>query len=627
MKISVSLSYSLFEPLTYRAPDESGLLPGARVLVPLGRRLALGWVVGTDSPYGGRLKSIIGIVDDPYCPGPELLEFARQAAIAYFTSAGGILDLSLPPSQKSRKGLFLAGDAGDLRLDDLALPELEPLAAAGPLRLFFKAPTPAAAATPATTGNAAGNAQPARLLLGSGREREYREACEQALASGGSVILVTPDIATARYWGAVLPGVDPYHSGVTPAAREKTWRQYRLGRRGIVCGGQSALALPLDRPGLLIIDRASSPLYRRSIGSPLHADHLAEIRAATASIPLLRGADAHTCATYAGREDLVVADRRQERQNSPRIHMLKGRERGIPEEIVNLVREHFLAENKTLVLVNRIQPALHLFCPACGRSAACPRCGGILRTAGEGSASCQRCAFARTALRDCLRCGKPLETLHDISIDSLAQALGRVCGEDAVLALTASELKDPVAAIAAAAGHAVIIATRAALSPHFAGLFAAAVWVKPESFFSMEEHDAGEMIHACGAEIAATLRDGGELHVFSVFHFHYALQLLGAEEPFFARELKYRQWFALPPYADVFELELRASGLRALAAAMRELFIRHRRQLQVQRAYLLSRRPERGAYRGVLELHATAERIAAAGLPRIRRSSLRRRAG
>ena len=71
----------------------------------------------------------------------------------------------------------------------------------------------------------------------------------------------------------------------------------------------------------------------------------------------------------------------------------------------------------------------------------------------------------------------------------------------------------------------------------------------------MEEFNAAEMIHATGAEIAETLVAGGELHVFSVFHFHYALQFLMDEETFFERELKYRQWFLLPPFASVYELE------------------------------------------------------------------------
>ncbi len=637
MKISVSLSYSLFEPLTYRAPDDiPDLEPGTRVLVPLGRRVALGWVVGMDSPYGGRLKSIIGIIDDPFRPGPGLLEFARQAASAYFTSAGGVLDLCLPPSQKNPKGLrWQQSDSehSERKLGEFPPGELEQLAAGEPLHFFYKAPSSAGAEAEAPAAPllafvpGMNGSPPPCLLLSPRREQEYRKTCEQVLAEGGSVILVVPDIATARYWQSVLPGVDAYHSGVTPAAREKIWRLYRSGKSGIVCGGLAALAMPLARPALLIIDRAASSLYRRSQGSPYRVDHLAEIRAKTTDIPLLRGADSHTCVTYAERESAVLDDRRQERGICSQVHMLKGRERGIPQEIVDLVRGNFLAGKKTLVLVNRIQPAVHLFCAACCRIAACPHCGGVLQVDAEQKVSCRRCSFRKEVLADCPRCSKPLEPLHDISIESLAKAVERVCGEEAVLTLTAHELKEPTATVTAAAARPVVIATLAALSPHVAGMFAAAIWIKPESFFSMEDHDAAEMIHACGAEIAATLADSGELHVFSVFHFHYALQYLLDEAPFFERELKYRQWFMLPPFADVYELELRYPGLRPLAAAMRGLYEKYREELQVKRAYLVSRQPQRGAYRGVLELHARVEKITAAGLPRIRKSALRRIAG
>lgn len=624
MRILVSLSYSLFEPLTYEAPDDAGVEPGSRVLVPLGRRLAVGWVIGLDSSYAGRLKRVIGIVDDPFRPDPGLLEFARLTATAYFTSAGSILDLSLPPSQKNLKGLQLQTDEGRRPLSGLSPADLGQRAAAGPLRLFFKTPSPPEGAPVAL---AAASAVAERLRLGPGRAEEYRRACAAVVAAGGSVVLLAPDIATARYWQAALPGVDPFHSGITPACRERTWRQYRLGRSGVVCGGLAALALPLPRPGLLIVDRAASPLYRRAMGSPLRLDHLAGIRAAAAAIPLLRGADSHTCATFAEGPRLQVEDQRRGRAISRHVHALKGGERGIPQGVIDLVRGHFLAGKKTLVLANRIRPAVRPFCAACGRAVTCPRCAGILEAGAAGEASCRRCSFRRAALNDCPRCGKPLEALHDVSVDSLVQALERVCGEGAVRSLTAAELKDPAAEASAAEGPPVVVATLAALSPRFAGAFAAAIWVKPESFFALEEHDGAEMIHACGAEIAATLADGGELHAFSVFHFHYALQHLGDEAAFFEREMKYRQWFRLPPFAAVYELELRAPALRALAAAMREIFVRHRQELQASRAYLISRLPQRGTYRGVIELHAAPERIAAAGLHRFPRSALRRIAG
>jgi len=624
LKISVSLAYNLFEPLTYRAPDDAAIRPGTRVLVPLGRRHAMGWVTGLDSPYPGRLKGILGIIDDPFLPGADLLEYARLAAAAYFTSAGIFLDHGLPPSQKSHRNLRLRDGSNDAKLADLAPAEIERRAGAGPLRLYFKKPAQAA---PAATAVATGAVPPPRWLLAQDREREYREACERVLGEGRSVILLVPDNATARYWQSILPGVDPCHSEVRNAVRERTWNEYLLGKCAIVCGGISALAMPLAAVGLLIVDRAASPLYARPQGSPFHLDHLAGLRARAGGMPLLCGSHSHTCASWERRAEIVLDDQRPAPGPAHQVHALKGRERGIPPALLDMARQNAQAGRKTLILVNRILPALHFYCADCGRVAACPRCGGALQAGDDGRVLCRRCAFRDDAPGNCRRCGRPLEALHDISIESLARALERGCGEEAVLTLTAADLKDGQAALGQARERPLVIATLAALNPFFHGLFAAVVWIKPESFFSMEEFNAAEMIHACGAEIASLLGAGGELHVFSVFHFHYALQYLMDEDKFFERELKYRRWFLLPPFSGVYELELRADRLRSLGAAMRELYGRCRDSLNVRRIYLLSRQRQRGSFRGVLELHADAEAIAAAGLHRVRRSVLRRTAG
>jgi primosomal protein N' len=624
LKLSVSLSYNLFEPLTYRCSDAApGLKTGSRVLVPLGKRFALGWVLAMDSPYSGRLKNIIGIIDDPFFPDASLLAFARQAGAAYFTSAGSVLEHSLPPSQKNLKKLLMELDGQIRKITEFTPAQLEKLSSTTPLRFFYKAGSEVGAATLPLEETAFAS----RLLLDTQPGAEYRTACEQALAKGRSVILLVPDNATARYWQSVLPGVDPYHSEVKVAAREKIWRQYQQGKCGIVCGGIAALTLPLANAGLLVIDRASAPLYQRSAGSPFRTDHLAEMRAQTAGIPLWRGALAHSCATYERRNEAGLEDRRQEQGIVCQVHALKGRERGIPAEIVALIGEKFLAKKKTLVLVNRIQPAVHLFCESCQRIAVCPRCGGSLQVDESKLASCRRCAYRKEALSECPRCGQVLTSLHDLSIESLSRAVVRISGENEVLTLTATELKEPEQAVAAVESHPIVIATLAALNPFFKGLFAAAIWVKPESFFNMEDFNAAEMIHASGAEIGATLHAPGELHVFSVFHFHYALQYLMDEAKFFERELKYRQWFLLPPFASVYELELRDASLRSLAATMRELNGKHKKDLQIKRIYLAARQPLRGTFRGTMELHATPEKIAAAGLHRIKRSTLRRTAG
>ena len=67
--------------------------------------------------------------------------------------------------------------------------------------------------------------------------------------------------------------------------------------------------------------------------------------------------------------------------------------------------------------------------------------------------------------------------------------------------------------------------------------------------------------------------------------------------------------------------------MRSLAAAMRGLHGKHREELQIRRTYLVSRQPLRGTYRGILELHTSAEKDCRGGPAQDKRSRLQMTAG
>jgi len=91
-----TFSYLLPEPLGEPAP-------GSLVLVPYGRRLALGYLVeiasGEDVPGG--LKSVEAVVSEPMLT-PDLLALAREVAVYYRAPIGGTLAAMLPPGLESR---------------------------------------------------------------------------------------------------------------------------------------------------------------------------------------------------------------------------------------------------------------------------------------------------------------------------------------------------------------------------------------------------------------------------------------------------------------------------------------------------------------------------------------------
>ena len=88
---------------TYRLPAELGeAAPGALVLVPYGRRLALGYVMPGDADgTGADLKDVEAVVAEPMLT-PDLLELAEAIALHYRAPIGTTLAAMLPPGLESR---------------------------------------------------------------------------------------------------------------------------------------------------------------------------------------------------------------------------------------------------------------------------------------------------------------------------------------------------------------------------------------------------------------------------------------------------------------------------------------------------------------------------------------------
>jgi primosomal protein N' (replication factor Y) (superfamily II helicase) len=87
-------------PLTYAVPERfrEGLRPGHRVLVPLGRRRAVGFAVSLSDRCGlADVKPVEDVLDDEPVFSEDMLALTRWVADYYFASWGETLRAALPP--------------------------------------------------------------------------------------------------------------------------------------------------------------------------------------------------------------------------------------------------------------------------------------------------------------------------------------------------------------------------------------------------------------------------------------------------------------------------------------------------------------------------------------------------
>ena len=87
---------------SYLLPAELGdSAPGSLLLVPYGRRLALGYLLPGDAEVSGALKAVEAIVSAPMLT-PDLLALAEEIAAYYRAPLGTTLAAMLPPGLESR---------------------------------------------------------------------------------------------------------------------------------------------------------------------------------------------------------------------------------------------------------------------------------------------------------------------------------------------------------------------------------------------------------------------------------------------------------------------------------------------------------------------------------------------
>jgi primosomal protein N' (replication factor Y) len=129
-------------------------------------------------------------------------------------------------------------------------------------------------------------------ITGSGKTQVYFDAALRAYNAGKSVLLMMPEIAlTTQFMDRFCQrfGNPPvvWHSNLTSARRRNIWRGVARGDIRIVVGTRSALFLPWQDLGLIVVDEEHDTSYKQEDMGNYHARDMAVLRAKIANIPVL----------------------------------------------------------------------------------------------------------------------------------------------------------------------------------------------------------------------------------------------------------------------------------------------------------------------------------------------------
>src|SRR5580693_7437902 len=479
-RVRVLLPLPLAEALDYLAPEGiSPPEPGSFVNVPLGQRSLTGvvWDGAADGLPEERLKPIIETLPIPRLQ-PELRRFVERVAAYTMAPPGSVLrmTMSVPEALQSPRPrrlcaasptgvAALAYSTTEMRLTRARRRALEvlcggPMPAAEVARLaacgtgvvrdlvsaglveerFASAEVPespspdwrlsgpalspdqslAAQGLVASVGAGAFRVTVLDGVTGSGKTETYFAALAAALAAGGQVLVLLPEIALGAQWlerfrqrfGA-LP--EQWHSDMTAAERRDTWRAVAAGRARVVVGARSALFLPFPQLGLIIVDEEHDPSYKQEDGVIYQARDMAVLRASLADIPIILVSATPSLETVVnvarGRYQRVALPRRHAEAELPVVRLVDLRreriERGhfLSPPLVGELAATFEAGEQALLFLNRRGYAPLTLCRACGHRFQCPSCTAwLVEHRFTGRLLCHHCGHAEAVPACCPEC-------------------------------------------------------------------------------------------------------------------------------------------------------------------------------------------------------------------------------
>lgn len=281
-------------------------------------------------------------------------------------------------------------------------------------------------------------------ITGSGKTAVYIELIKQTLAQGKSAILLVPEISlTSQLVAECLPHFPDLiltHSTMTEAARHSAWKSCLDSTTPrLVIGPRSALFMPLENIGLIIIDECHEPSLKQDQAPRYSALRAAAVIARQTNAHLLLGSATPSVSDYylASHDPQAIVHMRESARRDtvkPRttvIDMTKrdyfGRNRYLSSPLL-LAMEKALQDKKQILLFhNRRGSASSTLCEHCGWSAACPHCVIPLTLhADQFELRCHVCSHKEKVPTSCPDCHQPGIIHKGIGTKRIAEEVARI---------------------------------------------------------------------------------------------------------------------------------------------------------------------------------------------------------
>ncbi len=257
-------------------------------------------------------------------------------------------------------------------------------------------------------------------VTGSGKTEVYMNLVKEAISNEKSAIILVPEISLTpqmieRFKGRFGREVAVFHSKLSDGERYDEWYRVKEGKAKVVIGARSALFLPLENLGIIIIDEEHENTYKSEQNPRYVTREVAEYISTLKNCKVILGSATPSIETYyraiSGEIELIELKHRVDNKPMPIIEIVDMRAELNSGNVSMFSRKLFsemklsLEKKEQIILfLNRRGFSTFVSCRSCGHVFKCPKCDISMTYHKNGYLICHYCGHGEMQSKVCPKC-------------------------------------------------------------------------------------------------------------------------------------------------------------------------------------------------------------------------------
>ena len=411
-------------------------------------------------------------------------------------------------------------------------------------------------------------------ITGSGKTEVYMALMEKVLNEGRQIIVLIPEISltlqtVSRFYARFGSQIAVMNSRLSAGERYDQYMRAKRGEASIMIGPRSALFMPFDRLGLIIIDEEHESAYQSEIVPRYQAAEVAARRAEMSGALVVLGSATPSVAVYQkAREGMISLHRLTHRARTgshlPDVKVVDLREefrmrnRGILSQSLHEAMDACLKRGEQMMLfLNRRGYAGFVSCRSCGYVVKCRHCDVSMTVHHHTLLKCHYCGSEQPMPRVCPSCGSPYIAGFGVGTQKVEEFVQKEFPEARILRMdrdTTSGKDDMgrILQIFSEGGADILIGTQMIVKGHdFANVTLVGILAADLSLFA-GDYQSSERTFQLLTQAAGRAGRGdrpGEVIIQTYQPEHYCIQTAAAQDydSFYSQEIRFRQMLHYPP--------------------------------------------------------------------------------